>query len=57
VVGRRISRDTDVSQRVRDGERDFRTLVGAVIDYAIFRLTPDGVVASWRWNFPGTRWN
>jgi PAS domain S-box-containing protein len=32
---------------VRDSERDFRTLIDAVTDYAIFRLTPDGTVATW----------
>jgi PAS domain S-box-containing protein len=47
VIGRNINRDGDVTQRVRDSERDFRTLVDAVTDYAIFRLTPDGTVASW----------
>jgi PAS domain S-box-containing protein len=47
VIGRNISSEKDVSQRARDSERDFRTLVGAVIDYAIFRLTPDGTVVSW----------
>jgi PAS domain S-box-containing protein len=47
VIGRNINSEKDVTQRVRDSERDFRTLVGAVTDYAIFRLTPDGTVASW----------
>jgi PAS domain S-box-containing protein len=47
VVGRNINNDRDVTERIRDSERDFRTLVGAVTDYAIFRLTPDGIVASW----------
>jgi PAS domain S-box-containing protein len=47
VVGRNISDDKDVAKRVRDSERDFRTLVGAVTDYAIFRLTTDGTVATW----------
>jgi PAS domain-containing protein len=47
VIGRNISGNTDVAKRVSDSERDFRTLVGAVTDYAIFRLTPDGVVSTW----------
>jgi PAS domain S-box-containing protein len=47
VVGRNISADKDAAQRAHDSERDFRALVGAVTDYAIFRLTPDGVVATW----------
>jgi PAS domain S-box-containing protein len=47
VIGRNISGDTDVAKRVSDSERDFRTLVDAVTDYAIFRLTPDGTVATW----------
>jgi PAS domain S-box-containing protein len=47
VVGRNISGDTDVAKRVSDSERDFRTLVDAVTDYAIFRLTPEGMVSTW----------
>jgi PAS domain S-box-containing protein len=47
VIGRDITADKEVAQRVRDSERDFRTLVNAVTDYAIFRLTPDGTVATW----------
>jgi PAS domain S-box-containing protein len=47
VIGRNISSDKEITQRARDSERDFRTLVGAVTDYAIFRLTPDGTVATW----------
>jgi PAS domain S-box-containing protein len=47
VIGRNITADKHIAQRVHDSERDFRTLVDAVTDYAIFRLTPDGTVASW----------
>jgi PAS domain S-box-containing protein len=47
VIGRKINRDSDATQHVLDSERDFRALVGAVTDYAIFRLTPDGTVATW----------
>ena len=47
VIGRDITADKDTARRVHDSERDFRTLVGAVTDYAIFRLTPEGVVATW----------
>ena len=47
VIGRDISIEKDNVQRVYNSERDFRTLIGAVTDYAIFRLTPDGIVATW----------
>ncbi len=47
VIGRHIRRDGDVVQRVRDSERDFRALLSAVTDYAIFRLAPDGTVVTW----------
>ncbi len=30
-----------------DSERQFELLVGGVKDYALYRLTPDGIVASW----------
>ena len=32
---------------LRDSERRFRLLVEAVKDYAIFMLSPEGVIASW----------
>ncbi|WP_224268046.1 PAS domain S-box protein [Haloprofundus salinisoli] len=43
-----LKESADASQRP-DGDRDlqFRALVDAVEEYAIFRLDPDGYVASW----------
>jgi PAS domain S-box-containing protein len=43
----------DITERVQaqnallEGERQFRILVDSVIDYAIFRLDPSGVVVNW----------
>jgi PAS domain S-box-containing protein len=34
-------------ERLRESEREFRTLLSAVTDYAIFKITPEGVIASW----------
>jgi PAS domain S-box-containing protein len=47
VVGRHLEVENSSATRLRDSEHDFRTLVGAVTDYAIFRLTTDGTVATW----------
>jgi len=43
----------DVSERkaaleaLTESERQFRTLVSGVVDYAIFMLEPDGIVSNW----------
>jgi PAS domain S-box-containing protein len=46
-----IARDVSADARDRDAlassERQFRLLVAGVVDYALFMLTPDGIVASW----------
>jgi PAS domain S-box-containing protein len=34
-------------KRAKDDERNFRLLVQGVVDYAIYMLDPEGVVASW----------
>jgi PAS domain S-box-containing protein len=39
-------RDTD-PQRLFDNERRFRLLVEGVVDYAIYMLDPNGIVANW----------
>jgi PAS domain S-box-containing protein len=36
-----------VEERVRRSEEEFRMLVGNVLDYAIFRLDPNGYVQTW----------
>ena len=45
---RRLRRIGDEALRARaESERQFEILVGGVKDYALYRLTPDGIVASW----------
>ena len=34
-------------QRRLEGERAYRRLIDAVVDYAIFQLNPDGIVTTW----------
>jgi PAS domain S-box-containing protein len=52
-AGGRIEWYTDVSERkrsadaLRDAKTEFQSLVNAVKEYAIFRLAPDGTIASW----------
>ena len=45
---RRLRRLGDEALRARaESERQFELLVGGIKDYALYRLTPDGIVASW----------
>jgi|AntRauTorcE11898_2_1112593.scaffolds.fasta_scaffold00035_35 PAS domain S-box-containing protein len=52
-AGGRVERYTDISERKqsidarRETEAEFRSLVDAVKEYAIFSLSPDGIVTSW----------
>lgn len=52
-AGGRIEWYTDVSERkqsadeLREAKAEFRSLVDAVEEYGIFRLDPDGTIASW----------
>jgi len=47
----KITRDvTDrkaAEEALADSEREFRTLVAGVVDYAIFRIDPNGIVSNW----------
>src|SRR5438477_1354770 len=43
----RLVEDKQPSERLRESERQFRTFVEAVQDYAIYTLDPEGRVASW----------
>jgi PAS domain S-box-containing protein len=47
VIGRHITAEKDAAERLRESEGQFRLLVDAVTDYALFKLTPDGYVSSW----------
>jgi PAS domain S-box-containing protein len=45
--GRDITREKLTQNHLAQSERDFRLLVASVIDYALFMLTPEGIVATW----------
>ena len=47
VIGRHITSDKEAAEQLRESERQFRLLVDAVKDYAVFKLTPKGIVSSW----------
>ena len=47
VIGRHITAEKEAAERLRESDRQFRLLVDAVIDYALYRLTPDGFISSW----------
>jgi PAS domain S-box-containing protein len=46
-VTRDITERQEAQQRLVDSERRYRRLVEAVVDYAIFQLDENGIVASW----------
>ena len=47
VIGRHITADKEAAERLRESEGQLRILVDAVSDYALFKLTPSGIVSSW----------
>jgi len=47
VIGRHITSEREATERLRESERQFRLLVDALKDYAVFKLTPEGIVSSW----------
>jgi PAS domain S-box-containing protein len=47
VIGRHITAEKMAAEKLRDRESQIRMLVNAVTDYALYKLTPDGIVSSW----------
>ena len=45
--GRDITHEKRAQDSLSRNEREFRLLVAGVVDYALFMLTPDGIVATW----------
>ena len=47
VSGRHISSEKQSAQALRESDRQFRSLVAGVTDYALYMLDPTGIVSSW----------
>ncbi len=47
VSGRNITAQKQSAAALHESERQFGSLVGGVLDYALIMLNPDGTVASW----------
>jgi PAS domain S-box-containing protein len=45
--GRDVSQEKRTQERLVRSDREFRLLVSSVVDYALFMLTPEGIVATW----------
>src|SRR5689334_13164797 len=47
VAGRHVTAEKEAGAALRESDRQFRSLVAGVTDYALFMLDPGGIVASW----------
>jgi PAS domain S-box-containing protein len=47
VSGRHISSEKQSAAALRESDRQFRSLVAGVTDYALYMLDPTGIVSSW----------
>jgi PAS domain S-box-containing protein len=47
VAGRHVTQEKQALEALRESERQFRSLVAGVVDYALVMLDPSGIVASW----------
>jgi PAS domain S-box-containing protein len=47
VAGRHVTAEKEAGAALRESDRQFRSLVAGVTDYALFMLDPGGTVASW----------
>ena len=47
VAGRHVTNEKQAAEALRESERQFRSLVAGVVDYALIMLDPKGIVSSW----------
>jgi PAS domain S-box-containing protein len=47
VAGRHVTQEKQALEALRESERQFRSLVAGVTDYALIMLDPQGIVTSW----------
>ena len=47
VIGRNVTAQKRAISRLLESEQQFSMLVNAVTDYALYRLTPEGIISSW----------
>jgi PAS domain S-box-containing protein len=47
VAGRHVTQEKQAIEALRESERQFRSLVAGVVDYALIMLDPQGIVTSW----------
>jgi PAS domain S-box-containing protein len=47
IAGRHVTQEKQALEALRESERQFRSLVAGVTDYALIMLDPNGIVSSW----------